>query len=78
MQLQVNLSNGDSGIYYGLYDGNQQTDKSEINLRLNPESSLKILDTISADEIQTSPALYNVTHTLVCNDLYKLGYEKCK
>ncbi|HZB17919.1 MAG TPA: hypothetical protein VE445_12195 [Nitrososphaeraceae archaeon] len=78
MQLQVNLSNGDSGIYYGLYDGNQQTDKSEINLRLNPESSLKILDTISADEIQANPALYNVTHTLVCDDLYKLGYEKCK
>ena len=78
MQLQVNLSNGDSGIYYGLYDGNQQTDKSEINLRLNPESSLKILDSMSADEIQANPTLYNVTHTLVCNDLYKLGYEMCK
>lgn len=78
MQLQVNLSNGDSGIYYGLYDGNQQTDKSEINLRLNPESSLKILDSMSADEIQANPDLYNVTYTLVCNDLYKLGYEMCK
>jgi hypothetical protein len=78
MQLQVNFSNGDIGIYYGLYDGNQQTDKSEINLRLNPESSLKILDSTSADEIQASPSLYNVTHTLVCNDLYKLGYQMCK
>lgn len=78
MQLQVSFSNGDSGIYYGLYDANQATDKSEINLRLNPESSLKILDSMSADEIQANPALYNVTHTLVCNDLYKLGYEMCK
>ena len=78
MQIQVNFSNGDTGIYYGLYDANQQTDKSEINLRLNPDSSLKILDSISADEIQANGPLYNVTHTLVCNDLYKLGYEKCK
>jgi hypothetical protein len=78
MQLQVSLSNGDSGIYYGLYDGNQQTNKSEINLRLNPESSLKILNSMSAVEIQANPALHNVTHTLVCNDLYKLGYEMCK
>ncbi len=78
MQLQVSFSNGDSGIYYGLYDANQPTDKSEINLRLNPESSLKILDSMSAVKIQANPALYNVTHTLVCNDLYKLGYEMCK
>lgn len=78
MQLQVNFSNGDTGIYYGLYDGNQQTDKSEINLLLNPQSSLKILEFVSAKDLLTSESLlYNVTHTLVCNDLYKLGYEKC-
>ena len=78
MLLQVNFSNGDLGIYYGLYDGNQQTEKSEVNLRLNPESSLKILESISASELQPNEPLYNVTHTLICNDLYKLGYEKCK
>lgn len=79
MLLQVNFSNGDKIIYYGLYDGNQQPEeKSEISLRLNPESSLKILEYRSADEIQLNESLYNVTHTLVCNDLYKLGYEKCK
>lgn len=78
MLLQVNFSNGDKGIYYGLYDGNQQPEeKSEISLRLNPESSLKILEYISADEIQPNESLYNVTHTMVCNDIYKLGYEKC-
>jgi hypothetical protein len=76
--LQVNFSNGDKGIYYGLYDGNQQTEKSETHLRLNPDSSLKILESISANEIQPNEPLYNVTHTLVCNDVYKLGYEQCK
>ena len=50
----------------------------KFSLRLNPESSLKILESISASEIQPNEPLYNVTHTLVCNDLYKLGYEKCK
>jgi len=79
MLLQVTFPNGDIGIYYGLYDGNQQPEeKSEVNLRLNPESSLKILESISASEIQPNEPLYNVTHTLVCNDVYKLGYEQCK
>ena len=78
MGLQTSFSSGTSGIYYGLYDGNQQTDKSEINLRLNPESSLKMLGSQSAMDIKTDEQLYNVTSTLVCNDLYKLGYEKCQ
>lgn len=78
MQLQIPFQNGTSGIYYGLYDGNQQGDKSEINLRLNPESSLKILDSDSAIDIKANEQLYNVTNTLVCNDIYKLGYEKCQ
>jgi hypothetical protein len=79
MLLEVNFSNGDRGIYYGLYDGNQQIEeKSEVSLRLNPESSLRIIESISASELQPNEPLYNVTHTLVCNDLYKLGYEKCK
>ncbi len=78
MQLQIPFQNGTSGIYYGLYDGNQQGDKSEIDLRLNPESSLKILDSDSAINIKTNEQLYNVTNTLVCNDIYKLGYEKCQ
>jgi hypothetical protein len=78
MQLQTLLSNNTSAIYYGLYDGNQQTDKSEINLRLNPETSLKILESQSAMNIKTNEPLYNVTSTLVCNDLFKLGYEKCQ
>lgn len=78
MQLQIPFPNGTSGIYYGLFDGNQQGDKSEINLRLNPESTLKILDSYSAMDIKTNEQLYNVTNTLVCNDIYKLGYERCQ
>lgn len=78
MELQTSFSSDTSGIYYGLYDGNQQTDKSEINLRLNPESSLKMLEPQSAMDIKTDEQLYNVTSTLVCNDLYKLGYKKCQ
>lgn len=78
MQLQIPFQNGTSGIYYGLFDGNQKGDKSEINLRLNPESTLKILDSVSAIDIKTNEHLYNVTKTLACNDLYKLGYEKCQ
>lgn len=78
MQLQIPFPNGTSGIYYGLYDGNQQGDKSDINLRLNPESTLKILDSDPAIGIKTNEQLYNVTKTLACNDLYKLGYEKCQ
>jgi hypothetical protein len=78
MELQIPFSNGTFGVYYGLYDGNQEGDKDEINLRLNPESSLKILESESAIDIKTNELLYNVTKTLACNDLYKLGYEKCK
>ena len=78
MQLQIPYSDGTTGIYYGLFDGNQQGDKSEINLRLNPESTLKILESDSAIDIKTNQQLYNVTNTLVCNDIYKLGYEKCQ
>ena len=78
MQVQMSYPNDTSGIYYGLFDGNQQGDKSEINLRLNPESTLKILESDSAIEIKTNDQLYNVTNTLVCNDVYKLGYEKCQ
>lgn len=78
MQLQASFLDGITGIYYGLFDGNQQRDKSEINLRLNPESSLKILESDSAIVIKTNPQLYNVTNTLVCHDVYKLGYEKCQ
>ena len=78
MELQIPFSNGTFGVYYGLYDGNQEGDKADINLRLNPESSLKILESESAIDIKTNEQLYNVTKTLACNDLYKLGYEKCK
>ena len=78
MQLQIPFSNDTSAVYYGLYDGNQQGDKSEVNLRLNPESSLKILDSDSAINIKNDKQLYNITSTLVCNDIYKLGYERCR
>ena len=78
MQLQIPFPNGTSGIYYGLFDGNQKGDRSDINLHLNPQSTLKILDSDSAIDVQTNEQLYNVTKTLACNDLYKLGYEKCQ
>ena len=44
----------------------------------NPESTLKILDSDSAIDIKTNELLYNVTKTLACNDLFKLGYDKCQ
>lgn len=79
MLLKIEVPNGDSGIYYGLYDGNQQIeDKSEVNLRLNPESSLKMPESESAIEIKNDAQLFNLTKTFVCNDLYKLGYERCQ
>ena len=78
MLLQMPYPDNTTGIYYGLFDGNQQGDKSEINLRLNPKSTLKILESDSAIDIKTNQQLFNVTNTLVCNDLYKLGYEKCQ
>lgn len=77
--LKIDFTDGESAIYYGLYDGNQQPkDKSEVNLRLNPKSSLKMPESESATEIKNDDLLFNITKTFVCNDLYKLGYEKCQ
>lgn len=77
--LKIDFANSKSAIYYGLYDGNQQPeDKSEVNLRLNPESSLKMPESESATEIKNDDPLFNITKTFICNDLYKLGYEKCR
>lgn len=79
MQLKIDFTKGNSAIYYGLYDGNQEPhDKSEVHLRLNPESSLKIPESEPASDIKNDLQLFNVTKTFVCNDLFKLGYDKCK
>lgn len=79
MLLKIDFADSKSAIYYGLYDGNQQPeDKSEVNLRLNPESSLKMPEFESATEIKNDDPLFNIIKTFVCNDLYKLGYEKCQ
>jgi hypothetical protein len=77
MEAEIKFPNGESGIYYGLYDGNQQTDRSELNLYMDPESNPSSIESVPAIEIKSNDLLYNVTFTLVCNDLYKLGYNKC-
>lgn len=77
MEAEIRFPNGDSGIYYGIYDGNQLTDKSELDSYMDPGSNPSSLSTIPAIEIRSNDLLYNVTFTLVCNDLYKLGYNKC-
>jgi len=77
MEAEIIFPNGNSGIYYGLYDGNQQTDKSELKLYMKPETKPSSLGSVPAIEIKSNDLLYNVTFTLVCNDLYKLGYDRC-
>ncbi len=77
MEAEIIFPNGDSGIYYGLYDGNQQTDKSELKLYMKPETNPSSKVSVPAIEIKSYDLLYNVTFTLVCNDLYKLGYGRC-
>ena len=77
MEAELVFPNGESGIYYGLYDGNQKSNKSEVNVYINPESNLKMLESNPATEIMNNEFLYNITFTLVCHDAYKLGYNKC-
>ena len=77
MQVEMKFSNGDIGDYFGLYDGNQQTDKSELRSYMNPESNPSSITSVPATEIKSNSLLHNATFTLVCNSLYKLGYEKC-
>lgn len=77
MEAEIIFPNGDSGIYYGLYDGNQQTDKSELKLYMKPEANPSSIGSVPALEIKSNDLLYNVTFTLVCYDLYKLGYDRC-
>ena len=77
MEAEIQFPNGGAGIYYGLYDGNQQTDRSELDSYMDPGSNPNTISSIPAIEIRSNDLLYNVTFTLVCNDLYKLGYNKC-
>lgn len=77
MEVEMKFSNGDSGVYFGLYDGNQQTDKSELRSYMNPESNPSSIASVPATEIRSNSLLHNATFTLVCNSLYKLGYDKC-
>jgi hypothetical protein len=77
MEVEMKFSNGDVGVYFGLYDGNQQTDKSELRSYMNPESNPSSIASVPATEIRSNSLLHNATFTLVCNSLYKLGYDKC-
>ena len=76
-EAEMKFPNDDVSIYHGLYDGIHQTDKSELRLYMNSESIPSSLSSIPAIGIKSNGLLYNVTFTLVCNDLYKLGYDKC-
>lgn len=73
MIAEIKSSNPESGIYYGLFDGNQDEDKTEINPKL--ESS--ILKTINPLNIKVDNSLYNITQVIVCNDISKYGYQQC-
>jgi hypothetical protein len=77
MEVEMKFSNGDAGVYFGLYDGNQQTDISELRSYMNPESNPSSIASVPATEIRSNSLLHNATFTLVCNSLYKLGYDKC-
>jgi hypothetical protein len=73
MIAEVRASNPESGIYYGLFDGNQNEDKSEINPKLE-STLLKTSDPLS---IKTDGSLYNITRDVVCYDISKFGYRQC-
>ncbi len=73
MIAEIKSSNPESSIYYGLFDGNQDEDKTEINPKL--ESS--ILKTINPLNIKVDNSLYNITQVIVCNDISKYGYQQC-
>jgi hypothetical protein len=77
MQVEMKFSNGDVGIYFGLYDGNQQTDKSELRSYMSPESNPSSIPSVPTTEIKSNSLLHNATFSLVCNNLYKLGYDEC-
>lgn len=76
MEVEMKFSNGVC-VYFGLYDGNQQTDKSELRSYMNPESNSSSITSVPATEIKSNSLLHNATFTLVCNNIYKLGYDKC-
>ncbi len=73
MIAEIKSSNLESGIYYGLYDGNTYADKNEIN----PKLESFVLKTINPLNIKVDDSLYNVIQVIVCNDISKYGYQQC-
>ncbi len=73
MIAEIKSSNPESSIYYGLFDGNQNEDKTEIN----PKLESIILKTINPLDINLDNSLYNITQVIVCNDISKYGYQQC-
>ncbi len=73
MMAEINSPKLESGIYYGLFDGNQGDDKPEIN----PSLERFVLETINPLSIKANDSLYNITQVVVCNDISKFGYGQC-
>lgn len=73
MMAEIKSSGPESGIYYGLFDGNQENDKTEIN----PSLERFVLETLNPLNIKADGSLYNVTQVMVCNDISKFGYRQC-
>jgi hypothetical protein len=73
MLAEIKPSNEGAGIYYGLFDGNQNEDKSEID----PKLESVLLKTSDPLNIKTDGSLYNITRDIVCNDIAKFGYLQC-
>ncbi len=74
MMAEIKSSNPGSGIYYGLFDANQEEDKPEID----PSLERFVLSNINPLNIKADDSLYNITQVIVCNDISKFGYRQCK
>jgi hypothetical protein len=61
MEAEIKFPNGDSGIYYGIYDGNQQTDRSELNLYMDPDSNPSSIGSVPAIEIKSNDLLLHTS-----------------
>lgn len=73
MIAEIKSSNPESSIYYGLFDGNQNEQKTEIN----PKLESIVLKTINPLNIKADNSLYNITQAIVCNDISKYGHQQC-
>lgn len=77
MMAEIQFPNNTSAIFYGLFDGNQVTDSPDVengqlseNLPVNLQTSLPL-------DINDNKGLYDMSYTIICNDLSKFNYFEC-